>query len=142
MMSHSAAALIALATIANATGLSATELSATGAGATGAEVGSLSHDRLATGQKFEIQTADRVYRGEMVDRSTGQCQLASSTDGTTFTPARTVYLLGATAGRQARQMLVVMHAVKIGQKMELGLGDLEQKNRHVTAEVQGIRVWD
>lgn len=137
MMGHSATVLFALATMASATGLIAT-----GAGATGAEVGSLSHDRLATGQKFEIQTADRVYRGELVDRSTGECQMASSQDGTTFTPARTVYLLGATAGRQARQMLVVMHEVKVGQKMELGLGDLEQKNRTITAEVHGIRVLE
>jgi hypothetical protein len=127
MMGHSAAVLFALATMANAAGT---------------EVASLSHSQLTAGQKFEVQTADRVYRGELVDGSTGECQMASSPDGANFTPTRTVYLLGATAGRQARQMLVLMHEVKVGQKMELGIGDLEQKNRHITGEVQAIRLLE
>ncbi len=125
MMGHSAAVLYALATMASTFST---------------EVASLSHSQLTAGQKFEVQTADRVYRGELVDRSTGECQMQSSPDGANFTPPRTVYLLGATAGRQARQMLVLMHEVKVGQKMELGIGDLEAKNRRVTGEVQRIRL--
>ncbi|HEV3138425.1 MAG TPA: hypothetical protein VGZ26_10990, partial [Pirellulales bacterium] len=83
MMGHSASVLIALATM---------------AATADKEVPSLSHSQMAVGQmavgqKFEIQTADCVYRGELVDRASGQCQLASSVDGTNFTPPRTVYLL-------------------------------------------------
>jgi hypothetical protein len=81
-----------------------------------------------------------VYRGQLVDRTTGQCQIATSSDGEHFSSPSTVYLLGATAGRQQRQMLVLMHDVKVGMKMELGLGDLEQKHRQITSEVKAIRL--
>src|SRR2546422_4148848 len=99
MIGHWAAVFFALATMAAAADM---------------EVTSLSHGQLAAGQKFEIQTADRVFRGQLADPATGECQMAMSTDGETFTPSRTVYLLGATAGRQASQMLVLMREVKVG----------------------------
>lgn len=123
-------------------GLSAFVLAAlaTTAAARDTEVASLAHDQLAAGQRFEIQTADQVYRGELVDRATGECRIAASVDGRTFTPPRTVYLLGATAGRQARQMLVLMHEVKVGMKMELGVGDLAEMNRQITSEVKTIKL--
>ena len=127
MMGHSASVLFALATM---------------AAAADKEVPSLCHSQMAVGQKFEIQTADCVYRGELVDRASGQCQLASSVDGTNFTPPRTVFLLGATAGRHARQMLVLMHEVKVGMKMELGLGDLDEKHRQITSEVKAIKLGE
>jgi hypothetical protein len=38
-------------------------------------------------------------------------------------------------------MLVLMHQVKVGMKMELGLDDLEQKNRLITGEVKAIKLW-
>jgi hypothetical protein len=104
------------------------------------EVASLSHHQLAAGQKFEIQTADCVYRGELIDRATGECQMATSADGATFTPSRTVFLLGATAGPQARQTLVLMREVKVGLKMELGVGDLDARHRQITAEVRAIKL--
>jgi hypothetical protein len=126
MIGHTATVLFALATM---------------AAATDREVASLAHGQLAVGQKFEIQTADHVvYRGQLVDRSTGECQLATSADGANFDSPRTVYVLGATAGRQARQMLVLMHEVKVGLKMELGVGDLEPRNRQITGEVQAIKL--
>lgn len=124
MMGHSAAVLFALATMA-------------AAGDT--EVSSIAHDDMAVGQTFQIETTDQVFLGELIDRSTGECQMAIATGGQ-FSPSRTVYLLGATAGRQDRQMLVLMHEVKVGLKMELGLDDLDQKNRIVTSEVTAIRL--
>jgi hypothetical protein len=125
MMGHSAAVLFALATM---------------AASPDKEVDSLCHSQLDPGQKFEIQTADRIYRGQLLDRATGQCQLASSADGATFDAPRTVYLLGATTGRQDRQMFVLMHEVKVGLKMELGLGDLDSRHRQLTDEVTAIRL--
>lgn len=123
-------------------GLSAAVLCAlaTTAVAADTEVPSLSHQQMPVGQKFEIATADRVYRGELVNRDTGECQLATSSDGAAFTTPRTIYLLGATAGPQPRQMLVLMHEVKVGLKMELGVDDLDARHRHVTSEVKSIKL--
>jgi hypothetical protein len=123
MMGHSV--LVALATM---------------AAAADTEVASLSRGQLAAGQKFEIRTTDRVFRGQMVDPTSGQCRLATSADGENFTPPRTVYLLGSTAGSQDRQMLVVMHEVQVGKKLELGLDDLERKHRHITSDVTAIKL--
>ncbi len=125
MMGHSASVLFALATMATAPDT---------------EVSSVSCRRIGAGQNFEIQTADRLYRGKLVDQSSGQCLLAASSDGTHFDPPRTVFLLGSTAGPQARQMLVEMHEIRVGQKLELAIGDLEPKNREITSEVQAIRL--
>jgi hypothetical protein len=125
MMGHSAAVLFALATM---------------TAAPDTEVSSLAHSRMAVGQKFEIETADRVYRGQLLDRSTGECRLATSSDGATFSPLRTVYLLGATMGPQQRQTFVLMHEVKVGMKMELAFDDLEQRNRMITGEVKAIKL--
>jgi len=125
MMGLSASVLFALATTAATADM---------------EVPAFSHQQLAVGQEFEIQTANRVYRGQLVDRQTGECQLASSADGTTFTPPRAVFLLGATAGRQGPQMLVLMREVKVGLKMELGIGDLDARHREITSEVRSIKL--
>jgi hypothetical protein len=103
-------------------------------------VSSITHDKLAVGQPFEIATDEQVFRGQLVDRNTGACQMTMSTDGSTFSPVRTVYLLGATAGPQERQTLVIMHEVKVGLKMELGVDDLEQRNRVITGEVKAIKL--
>ena len=133
MMGHSATVLFALATMAAAP-------DGTPANALGSEVSSITHDKLAVGQPFEIATDDHVFRGQLIDRSTGACQMTMSSDGATFSPARTVYLLGATAGPQERQTLVIMHEVKVGLKMELGIDDLAQKNRLITGEVKAIKL--
>lgn len=125
MMGHTAAVLFALATM---------------AATPDTEVSSFAHGKMAVGQKFEIETTDHVYRGELLDRATGQCRMAVSSDGATFAPARTVYLLGATAGPQDRQLLVLMHEVKVGMKMELAMDDLQQKNRLITGEVKAIKL--
>ena len=127
MLSHWALVLFALAT-----------MTATA----DTEVASLSHVQMGVGRKFEIRTVDRTFRGQMVDPATGECQMAVSTDGESFSSPRTIYLLGATAGRQANQMLVMMREVKVGLKMELGLGDLEQRHRHITSEVTAIALGE
>jgi hypothetical protein len=127
MLSHWAAVFLALATT---------------AGTGGKEVTSLANGQLAAGRNFEIQTADHVFRGQMVDPATGECQMAVSTDGHAFGSSRTVYLLGATAGRQENQLFVVMREVRVGMRMELGLGDLEHRHRHITGEVTSIVLGD
>ncbi|MGD9720699.1 MAG: hypothetical protein AB7O59_16150 [Pirellulales bacterium] len=125
MFSLSATVLVALATM---------------AAAADKDVPTLTHQQLAVGQEFVIRTTDAAYRGQLVDRATGECRMAVSADGKNFGEPRTMYLLGATAGPQARQMLVLMHEVKVGLKMELGVGDLDARHRHITGEVTSIRL--
>jgi len=125
MMGHTAAMLFALTTL---------------AAAPQSEVSHWTQSQMAAGQGFQIETADHVYRGKLLDRNTGACQMTVSEDGADFAPARTVYLLGATAGRQGRQMLVLMHEVKVGMRMELSMDDLRQKNRLITSEVKAIKL--
>ena len=125
MMAHSASLLFALATM---------------AATADKDVTSFSHRQLSPGQTFEIQTVDRIYRGQLLDRATGKCQLISSADGEHFTAPSTVYLLGATGGEQERQMLVVMHQVKVGMKVELAVGDLNAEHRQITSEVKAIKL--
>lgn len=125
MMGHTATLLLALATM---------------AAAPDTEVSSWTHGQMTAGQKFEIETTDHVYRGELVNRATGQCQMAVSDDGESFSPARTVYLLGATAGPQDQQTLVLMREIKVGLKMELAMDNLQQKNRLITGEVKAIKL--
>jgi hypothetical protein len=127
MMSHWASVLFALATM---------------TAAADTEVTSLSHVQMGVGRKFEIRTVDRTFRGVLIDTATGECQMAVSADGETFSSPRTVYLLGATAGRQANQLFVMMREVKVGLKMELGLGDLEQRHRHITGDVTSIALGE
>ena len=124
MIGHSAAVFFALAMMA-------------AAGDT--EVSSFAHDDVAVGQAFQIETTDQIFRGQLLDRSTGECQMTISSGGR-LAPSRTVYLFGATAGRQDRQMLVLMHKVKVGLRMELGLDDLEQENRLITGKVKAIKL--
>lgn len=125
MIGHSAQVLVALATMATAVET---------------QVSSIAHRHMPVGQSFEIETTDQVFRGQLVDRSTGECQMIVSDDGKKFSPSRTVFLLGATAGPQGPQMLVRMHEVQVGLKMELGVDDLEQSNRLITSEVTHIKL--
>lgn len=125
MMGHSAAVLFALATM---------------AASPDTEVSKWTQSQMAAGQSFEIETADHVFRGRLLDRTTGECQMAVSRDGAMFSPSRTVYLLGATVGPQDRQTLVLMHEVNVGMKMELAMGNLDQRNRLITGEVKAIKL--
>jgi hypothetical protein len=98
---------------------------------------------LNAGSRFEIATADRVFRAELLDPKTGETRMTASWDGMNFTEPRTVFLLGATQGRQPDAgglMLVKMHEVRSGMGLELGVGSMEEKDRIVTGPVHAIRV--
>ena len=109
--------------------------------AEGQEVRSFAHYQLEPGQQFEIQTQDRLYRGRLINRVTGETRMAVSRDGQTFEPERSVYLLGSTPGRQNGYLVVLMHEVKVGLVLELGVDDLDESHRLVTAPVTSIRLW-
>ncbi len=106
----------------------------------GQELKSLAYYQLAVGQRFEIQTEDYLYRGQLLNRSTGEAIMSATHDGQKFGPERTVFLLGATQGRQEGYLLVRMHQIKIDMKMELGIDDLAEEHRYVTSPVTSIRI--
>jgi len=98
---------------------------------------------LKRGQQIEVQTDKRYFRFRVVDPTTGQMIGSMSEDGQEFGEAATVYLLGATRGRQQGDggiTLMRMHELKVGMSMELGVFDLKQKNRWITAPVRRFAV--
>ncbi|HEY2761813.1 MAG TPA: hypothetical protein VGI75_13750 [Pirellulales bacterium] len=111
-----------------------------------AKAGDLERVKLSdipAGSFFEFTTADHVYQGLLVDPSTGEVQLKASKDGQQFTAPRTMFLLGATQGRQADAngiMLVKMNQLQTGMSIELGVGSLDQRDRQMTEPVRSIRV--
>jgi hypothetical protein len=116
---------------------------AAGGIARGDDVRQIKLGNLNPGSRFEIATTDRVYRGEMVDPTTGEARLAASRDGVQFSEPTTVFLLGATQGRQAEAgglMLVKMNQLQTGMCVELGLGSLQEADRCVTEPVRTLRV--
>ncbi|MCE9557260.1 MAG: hypothetical protein K8T91_28260 [Planctomycetes bacterium] len=102
---------------------------------------SLSHNLVRPGQRFEIATLDRVMRGEFVDPATGECLAATKSFGQQFGQPQRLWLLGATQGNQPGAgglQLTFMHQIRVGMKMELGLGDLSREHRVVTQPVRSI----
>ena len=101
----------------------------------------LSHHQVRPGQRFEIATNDHVLRGQFVDPATGECLAALSVTGQAFGPLQRLWLLGATQGNQPGAgglQLTFMQQVRVGMKMELGLGDLSREHRVVTPPVTRI----
>lgn len=101
----------------------------------------LSHHWVRPGQRFEIATLDHVMRGEFVDPATGECLAATSAFGQQFGQPQRLWLLGATQGNQPGAgglQLTFMHQIRVGMKMELGVGDLSREHRVVTQPVRSI----
>jgi hypothetical protein len=116
---------------------------AVGAIARGDDVKQIALGNLNPGSRFQISTADRVYRGEIVDPTTGETRLAASRDGVQFSEPQTVFLLGATQGPQAQAgglMLVKMNQLQTGMCVELGMGSLQDSDRCVTEPVRALHV--
>lgn len=107
------------------------------------EIEELSIDELPPGQQIEIQTTARFYRIEMIDRSTGAVQAEVSTDGRKYADAHRIYLLGATRRPQQGDggiTLVIMHRIKVGMSMELGIRSLQEADRWISSPVKRITV--
>lgn len=106
-----------------------------------APVISLSHHQVSPGQQFIIATSDQVLRGQFVDPASGECLVTASQAGKSFGPLQRLWLLGATQGNQPGAgglQLTFMHEVRVGMRMELGLGDLSREHRVVTQPVRSI----
>jgi hypothetical protein len=104
-------------------------------------VASLSHYQVSPGQRFVIATSDQTLRGQFVDPASGECLVVASATGKSFGPLQRLWLLGATQGNQPGAgglQLTFMHQVRVGMRMEMGLGDLSPENRVVTEPVRSI----
>jgi hypothetical protein len=107
------------------------------------DVGQVNLSEMQPGSRFEISTADLVYRGELINPATGEAHLAASRNGTQFSEPQTVFLLGATQGRTAEAgglMLVKMNQLQTGLCVELGLGSLQEADRYLTAPIQSLHM--
>ncbi len=91
-------------------------------------------------QRFEIQTAERYYRARLVDPATGEALVSVSRDGVHFSQPARVYFLGWTKGRYP-ELLVGMGQIRVGERVELGLGTLAEADRALSAPVHAIRVF-
>src|SRR5262245_202574 len=114
-----------------------------GAAAYGDELKRVTVHDLAPGSHVEFTNADRVYRAEVTDPTTGEAKLTASSDGVKFSAPRTVFLLGATQGQVAESggiTFVKMNQLQAGLRVELGLGSLEQQDRYLTDPIRSIRV--
>lgn len=103
----------------------------------------LSLDTLAAGQSLEITTADRVLRCDLINPVTGEALVSGSWDGKNFGTQRRVFLLGATQGQQPGSgglTLILMHEVREGMRVELGMGSLDERDRRVTTPVQSVKL--
>lgn len=98
--------------------------------------------KLAAGQEIAISTHSRVYRGHVVDPQTGEMELALSRDGERFGEPVRLFVLGATTGAQpdSAHILVRMGKIRVGDRMELGLGSREAVDRAISDPVLDIRV--
>jgi hypothetical protein len=98
--------------------------------------------RMVAGQQLEIRTSSRLYQVKLLDPLSGKASVRISTDeGRSFRSPQQVYLLGATPGRTPGQMLFTRSGVvRIGLKMELGIGSLDQKHRAFSRVVQSVRL--
>lgn len=98
--------------------------------------------KLTPGQTIAISTHSRVYRGQVVDPQTGEMELALSRDGESFGEPVRLYVLGATTGAQpdSAHILVRMGKIRVGDRMELGLGSREAIDRAISDPVLDIRV--
>ncbi len=99
---------------------------------------SLSRSEMRPRQVYEFRTSGRTYRAEVLDQATGECLVSASCDGASFSKPRKAFLLGATRGPQSGVSLVIMGQVKVGQGIELALGDHTKPNRFLTPEVTAI----
>ena len=103
----------------------------------------LALDELAAGDVIEITTDTGRYRFEVVDATTGETRGQAAYGSDPYSPAHRVFVLGSTHGRDAKSagmMLVQMHQIRVGMRLELGVRSKNQGDRHLTAPIKSIRV--
>ncbi len=92
------------------------------------------------GDAFTVTTTKRVYRFTVLNPRTGHVSARASAPGRVLSPPRSLYILGATHGRSRpdEQMLVLMGAIEVGKRMELGIGSRAANARAWSLPVRSI----
>lgn len=99
--------------------------------------------RLVRGDLLVVTTKERVYQLELIDPARGTCLARVSLDqGQTFTSRRLLHVLGASqAARDNVQLrLVEMGRVRVGRRLEIGLGSLSAQSRCQTGIVRSLEL--
>ena len=98
-------------------------------------------DALTQGDVLVLQTADRTYTLQVVDKKQAIANAEISADGVHFSRVGQVRLLGATHGLQEGGLtLVEMGAVRVGMKLEFDTGDFLPAGRMQTGVISHITV--
>ena len=98
---------------------------------------------LSAGDVLEVTTAKGRFEFEVVNAKTGEMRGRAAYGGDPFGRQRRVFVLGSTRGREALgqgMMPVQMHRIRVGMRLELGIGSQQQRDRHLTETVKTIRV--
>lgn len=98
---------------------------------------------LAAGDIVEITTDTGRYRFEMVNTTTGETRGQAAFGSDPYSRSHRVFVFGSTQGRDAKSagmMLVEMHRIRVGMKLELGVRSKKDSDRHFTAQIKSIRV--
>lgn len=109
------------------------------------QVTSLRLNSLTPGQMLRITTEYREYRIELLDVHSGESLVSASTDGIQFCKPETMFIVGATRGRQVDDggfSLVLMGEIYEGQRIEWGRGSLAPEDRGTTSPVQSVWIVD
>jgi hypothetical protein len=103
----------------------------------------LSFGDLKSGDTIALETATESYEFRIIDTQRVSAMANRLEAGSTSESLGFVRLLGATAGKQGGGLtLVEMGVIRIGWKLELGLGDLHSNNRFQTAPITAINLMD
>jgi hypothetical protein len=100
-------------------------------------------EELSAGDVLEVTTAKGRFQFEMVNAQTGETRGRAAYGSDPYGRERQVFVLGSTHGREALgqgMMLVQMHRVRVGMRLELGIGSQQQHDRQLTEAVRSIRV--
>ena len=98
---------------------------------------------LSAGDVLEVTTAKGRYTFEIVNAETGEARGRAAYGGAPYGQTRRVFVFGSTHGREALgqgMMLIQMNRVRVGMRLELGVGSEKQQDRHLTEAVRSIRV--
>jgi|TARA_B110000467_G_C18188569_1_gene404712 hypothetical protein len=96
---------------------------------------------LKSGDTIAFETATESYELQIIDTQRVSAMASRLETGSISESLGFVRLLGATTGKQGGGLtLVEMGVIRIGRKLELGLGDLHSANRFQTAPITAIKI--
>ncbi|MBA61890.1 MAG: hypothetical protein CMJ76_05930 [Planctomycetaceae bacterium] len=91
--------------------------------------------------QLKLYTESQIIALEIIRPAEGRAIARLSADGKSFGDPQEFILLGATKGQQQGSLsLVEMGVIRTGQKLELGLSNLQASNRLHTLQINRIEI--